>query len=398
MARGGQEGLTRTAQRLAKVPPYLFAELDRRREEARARGIDVISFGIGDPDLPTVGSAVAALEREASNPEWHRYPPYEGLGSFRRAVAAYYGQRFGVTLDPASEVVTVIGSKEGLAHLVWAYVGPGDVSLVPDPAYPVYKVQTLLAGGEPFILPLRAGRRFLPDLSGIPDDVLKRAKLLFINYPNNPTGAVADLAFLEEAVAFCRRHELVLVSDAAYVEMTFGERAPSVLQVPGAKDVAVEFYSLSKPFNMTGWRLGAAVGNAKALSALGVIKGNTDTGQFGAVQKAGEAALAEDPASFFARMNAVYRGRLEILVQGLAELGWQVAMPGGTFYLWAPVPGGDDATFAGRLLDTAGIVVAPGSGYGEAGRGYVRFSLTVEEERIVEAIGRIRESRDELFR
>lgn len=382
--------MTRKASRLEKVPPYLFAELDRKRDEARARGVDVISFGVGDPDLPTAPSAVAALQREASNPEWGRYPPYEGLKSFRSAVAGYYGRRFGVDLDPMSEVVTVIGSKEGLSHLIWAYVGPGDVAIVPDPAYPVYQVQTLLAGGEPYTLPLREENGFLPVLSDIPAEILQRAKLLFVNYPNNPTGAVADLGFFEEAVAFCRQHDILLVSDAAYVEMTFGEKAPSVLEVPGAKDLAVEFYSLSKPFNMTGWRLGAAVGSADALAALGVVKGNTDTGQFGAVQKAGEAALSEHPEAFFARMNAVYARRFELLVGGLRKLGWDVRAPRGTFYLWARVPGScDDAAFAAHLLETAGIVVAPGTGYGEAGRGFVRFSLTVGEDRIEEALGRL---------
>lgn len=381
---------TRTAKRLDEVPPYLFAELDRQRDEALKKGIDVISFGIGDPDQPTAPTVVETLIAEAKNPQHHRYPPYEGLPGFRRAVASYYQSRFGVALDPDTEVITAIGSKEGIAHLIWAYVEAGDVSLVPDPAYPVYATQTRLAGGEVVALPLLEDRGFLPDLDAVPEEARRRAKLLFLNYPNNPTGATADLAFFERAVTFARDNGLLLVSDAAYVEMSFGKtRPPSILEVPGAKDVAVEFYSLSKPFNMTGWRLGAMVGQREAVHALGVIKNNTDTGQFGAIQMAGETALTKEPDGFFRKMNALYAARRDLLVGGLRKVGWDVPSPQATFYVWAKAPGGNDVAFSRRMLADCGILVTPGSGYGVYGRGYVRLSLTLDERRIEEALDRI---------
>lgn len=369
----------------------MFAELERKRAEAQARGVDVISFGIGDPDLPSPEGVVEEVVRQAGRPENHRYPSYEGLLSFREAMAAYYERRFGVKVDPHTQVMTCIGSKEGLAHLLWALVDPGDVVLVPDPAYPVYATHAVLAGGSAHYLPLRAERGFLPDLSSVPTDVARRARALFLNYPNNPTGAVAPLSFFQEAVEFARTYDLLLVHDAAYVEMTFdGHRAPSVLQVPGALDVAVEFYSLSKPFNMTGWRLAACVGNEEAVRALGIIKTNTDSGQWNAVQRAGEYALRSEAESFIARMNRIYQERRDLLVDGLRALGWEVPRPAGTFYVWAPVPEGwTSLELATVLLEEAGVLVTPGSGYGPAGEGYVRLCLTLPTERIREALGRL---------
>jgi LL-diaminopimelate aminotransferase len=380
------------AARLTCVPPYLFAEIDRKKVALIAQGVDVISLGIGDPDLPTPDFIVEAMAEAIWKLEYHRYPEYDGLFSFRSTAADYYDRRFGVTLDPRSEVLALIGSKEGLSHLIWAYIDKGDVALVPDPAYPVYRTQVALAGGEPFPVPLQAERGFLPDLEAIPADVARRAKLLFLNYPNNPTGAVADLAFYEEAVAFCRRYELLLVSDNAYGEITFdGFRAPSVLQVPGAKEVAVECWSFSKPFNMTGWRIGFAAGNAAALRALGIIKTNLDSGQFGAIQAAAVTALTHPEApAFIARMNVVYQRRRDLAVDGLRAAGLPARPPRGTFYLWVPVPAGQtSAGYAEHLLTRTGVVVTPGSSYGAAGEGYIRLALCLPEGRLQEALGRV---------
>ncbi len=377
------------ARRLDRIPPYLFADLDRQKRAVEASGKRVISFSIGDPDLPTADAVIERMVEEAPRPEHHRYPPYEGTAGFRQAVSAYYRRRFSVALDPDRAVVAAIGSKEAISHLVWAYVDPGDMVIVPEPAYPVYANQTLLAGGEVYVLPLAAERGFVADLEAIPQDVADRAKLLFLSYPHNPTGALADLAFFEQAVAFCRRHDILLVSDAAYVEMTFGQQAPSVLQVPGANEVAVEFYSLSKPFNMTGWRLGAMVGQPAAVAALKAVKANTDSGQFSAIQRAGQEILTAGAEQFVLRMNEVYRARRDLLVSGLRRLGWNVPEPAATFYLWAAVPGGDDLEFVQRLLEEAGVALTPGQGFGQAGAGYARFALTVSEAEIEEALERL---------
>jgi LL-diaminopimelate aminotransferase len=384
----------RVARRIATVPPYLFAALDRRKAEAMARGIDVIPLGIGDPDLPTPDPVVARLQEAARDPSRHRYPDYEGSPRFRAACAAYMQRRFGVTLDPGSppqgEVVALIGAKEGLAHLVWAFVDPGDVVLCPDPGYPVYATHTRFCGGEVYPLPLRAERGFLPDLDAVPAEVARRAKILFLNYPNNPTGAVAGREFFEAAVAFCRRHDILLCHDAAYVEITYdGYRAPSVLEIPGARDVAIEFHSLSKPFNMTGWRIGFACGSAAACQALAVVKSNTDSGPFTAVQDAAEAALAL-PAEVLADQLAVYRRRRDLMVAALRQAGIDARPPLGSIYLWCPVPPGETAAgFAARLLDEAGVFVTPGTGYGSAGEGYFRISLTCPDARLEEAAARI---------
>jgi len=382
----------RPAKRIEKVPPYLFAEIDKKKKEALARGIDIINLGIGDPDQPTPDFVVDALATHARNPKTHRYPDYEGSPEFRQAMSQWYQRRFGVTVDPSREVMTLIGSKEGLAHLIWAFVDPGDYALIPDPAYPVYKTHTLLAGGVPYTMPLLPENGFLPDFGKIPEEVWRKAKLLFLNYPNNPTAAVAERAFFEEAVALAKKYDVLLVHDAAYAEMTFdGYVAPSVLEVPGAKEVAIEFYSFSKPFNMTGWRIAAAVGNAAAISALGIIKTNTDSGQFTAIQWAAMEAFQHDPLGFFGQMNRLYQGRRDVIIDGLNSLGWKLPRTRGTFYVWVPVPAGyTSASFTAELLERAGVIVVPGTGYGEKGEGFVRIALTVPEERLREAVERMR--------
>lgn len=388
--------MPRTARRIATVPPYLFAQIDKKKREVIERGVDVISLGIGDPDLPTPDFVVRRMQEEVANPKWHQYPDYDGSLEFRAAVAKFYKKRFNVDLDPKDEVLTLIGSKEGLAHLIWAYVDPGDIVLVPDPAYPVYKTQTGLAGGEAYILPLKAENNFLPDLKAIPEEVARRAKLLFVNYPNNPTGAVCTLEFYQEAVDFCRKYDILLVSDNAYSEMTFdGYTAPSALQVVGAKDICVEFWSLSKPFNMTGWRIAAAVGNADALyKGLGIIKTNLDSGQYTAIQMAAiEALINPRSDQFIKEMNQVYARRRDIAVAGLRAAGLQAEPMKGTFYLWVPVPQGYTSTsFATKLLDEAGVVVTPGNGYGEYGEGFIRISLCIKEERLQQAMERIQKA------
>lgn len=377
------------AKRLNGIPPYLFAELDRKKAEVAQRGIDVLSLGIGDPDQPSPPWVVEALQKEAARPENHRYPMYEGLPEFRGTLADYYLRRFDVRLDPKTEVISTIGSKEGIAHLIWALVDPGDVVLCPNPAYPVYEAHTRLVGGEIYPLPLEAERSFLPDLDSVPEAVLRRTKLLFLNYPNNPTGAVATRALFEKAVTLARRYDFLVVNDAAYIEMVYGEPQPSILEVDGAKDVACEFYSLSKPFNMTGWRLAAMVGCPQAVAALGLIKNNTDSGQFNAIQAAGTVALQREPEAFFQKMNAIYKERRDLLLSGLKQLGWAIEPPPATFYVWARVPFGSSASFAETLLTKAGVLVVPGSGYGRTGEGYVRLCLTLGTEQIQQVLDRL---------
>lgn len=378
----------RVARRIESLPPYLFAELDRKLAAKRAEGIDVISLGVGDPDLPTPDHIVEAMRDAIADPATHRYPSYYGSPDFRGAVAAWYSRRFGVELDPETEVMALIGSKEGIAHIAYAYVDPGDEALIPDPGYPVYGVSTRLAGGTPVALSTPAERDFLPDLSTA--KVSDRTKAMWMGFPANPTAAVADLNALGEAVAFCRDNDLLLLHDAAYCEITFdGFVAPSVLQVSGAKEVALEFGSTSKSYNMTGWRIGWAVGSADAIKALGVVKTNVDSGQFTAVQRAAIAAL-EGPEDHLDEIRATYQRRRDVVVQALNGLGWSLKPPLGSCYVWAPVPDGDTSTsFANRLLDRAGVFVAPGNGYGERGEGYVRFSLTVPDDRLSEAMDRI---------
>lgn len=378
----------RRAERIQALPPYLFAALDAKLSAKRAEGVDVISLGVGDPDLPTPEHIVQAMREAVGDPATHRYPSYFGSLEFRAAVAAWYGRRFGVEVDPASEVMALIGSKEGIGHIALAFVDPGDEALVPDPGYPVYGVSTRLAGGTPVSLAMPAERGFLPDLDTAP--VSERTKALWLNFPTNPTAAVADLDTFETAVAFAREHDLLLLHDAAYSEITFdGYVAPSVLQVPDAKDVALEFGSTSKFFNMTGWRIGWVVGSAEAIEALAVVKTNLDSGQFTAIQRAAIAAL-EGPAEHLDELRTVYQRRRDLVISTLNDLGWSLKAPLGSCYIWVPVPEGDTSVvFADRLLDEAGVFAAPGSGYGEHGEGYVRFSLTVPDERLAEAMDRI---------
>lgn len=383
--------MIKQAKRIAAIPPYLFAEIDKLKAQARARGVDVIDLGIGDPDQPTPEHVIQALSETASDPANHRYPPYEGLPEFKQAVAAWYDERYGVKLDPETEVMALIGSKEGIAHICWAFVDPGDVTLVPDPAYPVYRTGTLLAGGVPYALPLKAENNFLPDYSAVALETARAARLLFINYPNNPTAAVATPEFFAETVDFARKNEIVVCHDFAYCETTFdGYRAPSFLATPGAKEVGIEFNSLSKPYNMTGWRLGFAVGNKDVLAALSVIKTNIDSGVFNAVQYAGIKALT-GPQDSINHMNKMYTGRRNAIVNGLNSLGWSLEPTKGTFYVWAPVPAGyTSKSFAALLLEKVGVNVAPGNGYGEFGEGFFRIALTCSEERMQEAVDRMK--------
>jgi LL-diaminopimelate aminotransferase len=380
----------RKAQRIQKLPPYLFAEIDRLKREVAARGVDLINLGIGDPDTPTPAHVVDRLCEAARNPANHRYPDYEGLPSFRQAAADWMRRRYDVAADPATEVVSLIGSKEGVANMAVAFVDPGDVVLVPDPGYPVYHVGTQFNGGETYRMPLRRENAFLPDLRAIPDEVARRAKLLWLNYPNNPTGAVAPRAFFEDAIRFAQRYGIVIAHDAAYAEIYYGERPPSILELPGGREVAIELHSLSKTFNMTGWRIGFAVGHRELVAGLGKVKTNVDSGVFQAVQEAAIAALAGDPA-VVDRLRAMYRERRDALVEGLAAAGLPCEAPAGTFYVWVPVPRGETAAgLAAKCLTEAGVVVTPGNGFGEAGEGYIRLTLCSPTARLREAAERLR--------
>jgi LL-diaminopimelate aminotransferase len=378
------------ADRLQALPPYLFADLDRKKTALRAQGVDLIDLGVGDPDIPTPQRIVERLREAALDPRNHRYPSYEGLREFRDAVSLWYERRFGVLLDPEHEVIALIGSKEGIAHVPLAFINPGTYSLVPSPGYPVYHAGTIFAGGRSFFMPLVEERGFLPDLSAIPPAVVDAATLLFINYPNNPTAAVADEAFFAEVVAFAQRYNLIVCHDAAYSEISFDNYIPSsFLAVAGAREVGMEFHSLSKTYNMTGWRLGFAVGNREIIAGLGKAKTNIDSGVFQAVQLAGIEALSGDQSDAKA-MRAIYQRRRDCMVQGLRAVGLAVNAPKATFYLWIKVPPGHSSvSFASLLLEKAGVAITPGSGFGEAGEGYVRFALTVPEARLEEAVSRI---------
>jgi len=378
------------AQRLSKLPPYLFAEIDRMKQEAIRRGMDIINLGIGDPDLPTPPHIIRRMQEASADPRHHQYPSYEGMLSFRQAVADWYSKRFGVALDPETEVLSLIGSKEGIGHIPLAFVDSGGIVLIPDPGYPVYQAGTVFAEGVPYFMPLTRERSFLPDLDAIPSEVLKKARILFLNYPNNPTAAVAPRAFFVEAVAFARKHRLILCHDAAYSEMAYDGYLPeSILAVEGAKDVAIEYHSLSKTYNMTGWRVGFAVGCREVLSGLGRIKTNLDSGVFQAVQEAAIVALS-GPQECVEAMRAIYRERRDALVDGLSAIGFAVEKPKATFYVWIGVPKGHtSASFASALLSETGIVMTPGTGFGRSGEGYIRAALTVDVSRIKEAVERI---------
>ena len=378
------------ADRIGQLPPYLFAEIDRKKKAAIDRGVDIISLGVGDPDQPTPPHIIKAGQEAMKRPANHQYPFGAGLMNFRKAIAAWMEKRFRVKLDPATELYSIIGSKEGLGHMPLAFLNPGDVALVPDPAYPVYKNATLFAGGEPYLMPLKEENHFLPRLDQIPAAVLAKAKLLFLNYPNNPISAIAPRAFLEEVVRFAKQHHLVVAYDNAYSEMYYEEPPLSFLEIPGAKEVGIEFHSLSKTYNMTGWRLGWVAGSAEIIKGLAQIKDSMDSGAFQAIQEAGIAAL-EAPDAFVQNMRALYRGRRDMFVDRMTQAGWRMPKPPATFYVWAHTPKGKPSTeVAGRILDEAGVVCTPGVGFGPSGEGFVRFALTVDEKRLQDAVERIK--------
>ena len=376
--------------RLSKLPPYLFAQLERKIADKRAAGVDVISLGIGDPDTPTPDLVIDALCTHAKNPNTHQYPSNRGRASFREGIASFYATRFGVTLDPDTEIIPALGAKEAIANINLAYTDPGDVVLASDPGYPVYTNGPLIAGADPVPMPLVPALAFQPDLDAIPADVAKRARLMFINYPNNPTGAVIEDDFFARVIAFAKAHDIIVVHDNAYSEITFdGYRAPSFLETPGAKDVGIEVFSLSKTYNMTGWRSGAVIGNRDLVAAYWQLKTNIDSGMFEAIQEASVAALLSDQSSV-AEMCEIYRRRRDVLVSALRAIGLEVNSPKGTIYLWARVPEGDtSASFAERVLEDAAVVISPGSAYGPSGEGFIRMSLTVPDDRLNEAAERI---------
>jgi len=378
------------ATRIKTLPPYLFAAIDKMKQAAIARGVDIINLGIGDPDLPTPGPIVESLARAAKDPKHHQYPSYEGMLSFRKAVADWYHRRFGVTLDPADEVLTLIGSKEGIGHIHLAFVDPGDIVLVPSPGYPVYPVGTSFCGGVSHIMPLTKANGFLPDLEAIPKDVARKAKLMWLNSPNNPTSVVMTKAYFKRVVEFAREHHVIVCHDAAYSEIYYdGKRPASFMEVDGAKDVGVEFHSLSKTYNMTGWRLGFVVGNKDVLAGLGKVKSNLDSGVFEAVQAAGITALGLDDAVTDA-IRKTYQERRDTLIPGLKKLGLEVEAPPAAFYVWVTVPNGyTSASFTAHLLEKAGIVTTPGNGFGAPGEGYIRMTVCTSKERLAEAVERI---------
>ena len=375
------------AERMGQLPPYLFARIDEMKAAKIRSGTDVIDLGVGDPDLPTPDHIVDALCEAARDPKNHHYPSYAGMEQYRSAVASWYKTRFSVSLDAGKEVIALMGSKDGIAHIPEAFINPRDYVLVPSPGYPVYRTSTLFAEGQVFEMPLQQENRFLPDLSAIPERVVRGARLMFLNYPNNPTSAVTLPGFFEEAVDFARDNDIVIVHDNAYSEIAFdGYRAPSFLETDGAMEVAIEMHSLSKTYNMTGWRIGMACGNADIISGLSRVKTNVDSGVFDAVQRAAIAALSGSQEGVHAACR-VYQERRDVLVGGLRGLGFAVDAPKATFYVWMAVD--DCMAFVTRLLDEAGIVVTPGIGFGSGGDGYVRFALTRSASRIQEAVDRI---------
>ena len=378
------------SHRLDKLPPYLFVDINRKIAEKRARGEDIISFAVGDPDMPTPQHILDRLCQAANAPSNHRYPETAGLPELRQAIAQWYQRRFGITLDPSKEVLPLIGSKEGIGHISFCLLDPGDVALVPDPGYPVYSMSTLLAGGEPHLMPLTEENDFLPNLEEIPKAVTTKARLLWLNYPNNPTGAIAELDFFQRAVHFAGKHNLAICHDAPYTEVAFdGYRPPSFLQVPEAREVGIEFHSLSKTYNMTGWRIGMAVGNAQMIDALFRFKSNLDSGIPQAIQRAAIEAL-DGSQDCIAEHNAVYQRRRDRLVKALNSIGLRARLPKASFYIWARVPQGyTSVDFTTELLDKANVAVTPGVGYGNAGEGYIRLSLTLPDDRLEAGIGRL---------
>ena len=384
----------RPSERLSRIPPYLFAELERKIADKRAQGVDVISLGIGDPDTPTPELVIDELARAAADPGTHQYPSNRGRPELREAVAGFYERRFGVALDPGTEIVPALGAKECIFNLNLAFLDPGDVALAADPGYPVYTGGPLLSGGEPVLMPLLPERGFAPDLEAIPAEARERARLLYLNYPNNPTGAVVPEGLFEEVVAFAHDNDVLVVHDASYTETTFdGYVAPSFLAAQGAKEVGVEVFSLSKGYNMTGWRTGAIVGNASALEAYWRLKTNIDSGMFDAVQLAAAAALSTAGDEEARAMSAIYERRRDLVCDALAEIGVEVTPPRGTIYVWAPVPEGHTSeSFCELVLEGSAVVVSPGGAYGPNGEGFFRISLTVPDERLAEAVERLRGS------
>ena len=377
------------SDRLRKLPPYLFAEIDEMKRKKIAEGVDVIDLGVGDPDLPTPEHVVNAMKSAVEKVERQKYPSYEGMLEFRESVAEFYRRRKGVKLDVEKQIIALIGSKEGIAHLPLAFVNDGDIVLVPDPGYPVYHSSTLLADGKPYFLPLKEENRFLPDFESIPSEIAKKAKIMFLNYPNNPTAAVATKEFVKEAVDFCIDNKIILAHDAAYSEITFdGYRAPSFLEYDDAFEVVIEFNSMSKTYNMTGWRIGFACGNEEILAGLLKVKTNVDSGVFEAVQEAAIAALRGSD-DVIEQNCKVYKERRDILVEGLRDAGFEVEKPKATFYVWCKV-GGSSIEFVKKLLDEAGIIATPGVGFGQHGEGFVRFALTKDSSVIREAVERIK--------
>lgn len=381
------------SKRLKKIPPYLFAEIDRKVDEAKAKGLDIINLGIGDPDTPTPNHIIAEMHKAIDDPETHNYPPYQGTNDFRTACSKWMKNRFDVELNPDNEVLALIGSKEGIAHVFLGFVDPGDYALVPDPGYPVYRNATILAGGEAHLMPINPKNNYLPELDKIPEEIAKKSKLMFLNYPNNPTGAVGNIEYFKEVVDFANKYDILICHDQAYCEMTYdGYIAPSFLQIPGAKDRCIEFFSHSKTYNMTGWRIAWAAGGAEPIKALGTIKNNIDSGAFKAIQRAGIEAL-NAPQSELDKLNKMYQRRRDIVIEGLRDLGWDIEPNKATFYIWLPTPKGmSSVDFAALLLDKAQIVVPPGTGYGPNGEGFFRIALTVGEDRLREAVKRMKDA------
>ncbi|MFA5363321.1 MAG: LL-diaminopimelate aminotransferase [Candidatus Omnitrophota bacterium] len=383
----------KVSKKLQSLPPYLFLEIDKAKRQARQEGRDIIDLGVGDPDQPTPDFIIQALYKAAQDPSTHRYALDQGMPVLRESIAEWYRRRFNVSLDPGNEIIPLIGSKEGIAHFPLAFLNTGDYSLVPDPCYPPYKGGTIFAGGKPYLMPLLEKNGFLPDLKKIPASVLKKARIIYINYPNNPTGAAANEDFYKAVVEFALKNKLIVVSDLAYSEMAYdGYKPASFLEVAGAREVAIEFHSLSKTCNMTGWRVGWACGNKALVGALAKVKSNIDSGIFSAVQLAGVAAI-KGQDEHIRKMCALYQERRDCLVDGLNSLGWNITKPRATFYMWSKIPGKDNSiAFAGKLLEKADIVAAPGVGFGESGEGYIRFAVTVDVKRIQEAVDRLKKA------
>ncbi len=375
---------------MQNLPPYLFARIEQKIAECKEQGIDIINLGIGDPDLPTPRHIIDRMAQSIYDAVNHQYPSSVGLLEYRQAVAEWYKKRFNVDLDPKTEIVSLLGSKEGIAHVSFAYLDHGDINLVPDPGYPVYNIGTLLAGGQSYFMPLKEENKYLPVLEDIPAEIARKAKLMFVNYPNNPIGVVADKDFYAKLIEYARTYDILICHDAAYSEMAYDGLKPlSILQIPGAKDVSIEFHSLSKTYNMTGWRIGWAAGNPKAVEIMGRFKSNVDSGVFQAIQYAGIEAL-RGPQECVEESNHVYAERRSIALAGLEKMGWRVNPPQASFYFWAPVPKGYNSTsFAEVVLDKTGVIITPGNGYGEYGEGYFRIALTVSKERLQEAFDRM---------